>query len=75
MAREVWVPSTVVKELIIAVLLWKTSIGPQEEQSLASSRGGCVHCLAAAEEAGGLQRRAVSLHSGLPGALQRDPCV
>ena len=44
MAREVWVPSTVVKELIIAVLIWKTSIGPQEEQSLASSRGGCVHC-------------------------------
>jgi len=40
-----------------------------------ASRGGCVHCLAAAEEAGGLQRRAVSLHSGLPGALQRDPCV
>ena len=56
MAREVWVPSTVVKELIIAVLLWKTSIGPQEEQSLASSRGGCVHCpgLAVGEENGEL---------------------
>lgn len=43
MAREVWVPSTVMKELIITVLIWKTSRGPQEELSLASSRGGWAH--------------------------------
>ena len=40
---EVWILSTVVKELITAVLIWKTSGGPQEELSLASSGGGCGH--------------------------------
>ena len=47
-------------------ILWNEVGMEREKRSEGlASRGGCVYCWAAAEEAGALQRRAVSLHSGL----------